>query len=158
MIGVREWLNQHPSVAIGGGGAVACLAIGLIVVQVMAGRHKYPDGPPESYFTVDDGKTFFAASSTNIPPFDYNGQQAVEAYVFQCGGQKFVGFMERYNAAFHDIVVAHGRSPATDKYGLELKRPGDAKWLQPGDLQGQVEMANVRCPNGGTDVPEQVEP
>src|SRR5580658_3503052 len=94
MMGAREWLNQHPNVAIGGGGVIVILAIGMIVMQVMAGRHRYPDGPPQSYFTDDDGKTFFAAPSTNVPPFDHDGQQAVSAYVFHCGGQKLVGFME----------------------------------------------------------------
>jgi len=158
MIGVREWLNQHPSVAIGGGGVIVALAIGFIVVQVMAGRHKYPEGPPDSYFTDDDGKTFFAASSTNIPPFDHNGQQAVSAYVFQCDGQKFVGYMERFTPQFHDFVVAHGRTPEANRFGRELKRPGDAKWLQSGDLEKEGELEDIHCPNGGTDTPEAVEP
>jgi hypothetical protein len=158
MIGAREWLNEHPKVAIGGGVVIAVLAIGLIVVQVMAGRHKYPDGPPESYFTDDDGKTFFAATSTNVPPFDHNGRQAVNAYVFQCDGQKFVGYMERFTPQFHDFVVAHGRTAEANRYGRELKRPGDAKWLQSGDLQKEVELEDIHCPNGGTDVPEAVEP
>jgi len=158
MIGAREWLNQHPKTAMGGGCVIAVMAVGFIVVQVMAGRHKYPAGPPESYFTVDDGKTFFAASSDNIPPFDYNGQQAVSAYVFQCGGQKFVGYMERFTPKFHDFVVAHGRTPEANKYGRELKRPGDAKWLQSGDLQKEGTLEDVHCPNGGSDIPEAVEP
>ena len=158
MIGAREWLNQHPNVAIGGGGVIVILAIGLIVMQVLAGRHKYPSDAPESYFTVDDGKTFFAASSVNIPPFDYKGQQAVSAYVFQCGGQKFVGYMERFAPKFHDFVVAHGLTPEANAYGRELKRPGDAKWCASGDLQKEAEIEDVHCPNGGTDVPEVVEP
>lgn len=158
MIGAREWLNQHPYVAIGGGGVIVAMAIGLIVVQVMATRHTYPAAAPDSYFTVDDGKTFFAASSTNVPPFDYNGQQAVSAYVFQCGGQKFVGYMERFNTKFHDFVVAHGRTPEANKYGRELKRPGDAKWLQSGDLEKEGELEDIHCPSGSTDVPEAIEP
>jgi hypothetical protein len=158
MMGAREWLNEHPSVAIAGGGGIVVLAIGLIVMQVLASRHHYPDGPPQSYFTVDDGKTFFAASSTNVPPFDHNGQQAVAAYVFECGGQKFVGYMERFTPKYHDYVVANGRTPEANRYGRELKRPGDTKWLQSGDLQKEGELEDIRCPNGGTDIPVAVEP
>ncbi len=59
MMGAREWLNQHPKVAIGGGITIAVLAIALVVVQVRASRHRYPAAVPNLYFTADDGKTFF---------------------------------------------------------------------------------------------------
>jgi len=158
MMGAREWLNQHPNVAIGGGITVVLVAIVCIVVEVRAGRHRYPAGPPDSYFTVDDGKTFFVASSGNIPPFDYEGQQAVRAYVFRCGSQKFVGFMERFVPKYHDIVVAQGITPEAMRYGRELKRPGDAKWLLSGDLRAETKLTDVPCPNGSTDIPEAIEP
>lgn len=158
MMGAREWLNQHPNVAIGSGCAIVLLAIVLIVAEVRAGRHRYPSAAPDFYFTVDDGKTFFAASSDNIPPFDYDGQQAVLADVFQCGGKRFVGYMERFTPKYHDAVVAHGLTPEAMRFGRELKKPGDAKWIPSGDLRAETKFTEVRCPDGGPGIPEAVEP
>jgi hypothetical protein len=158
MMGAREWLNQHPNVAIGGGIGVVLLAVVLIVVEIRAGRHRYPAAAPNLYFTADDGKTFFVASVENVAPFDYDGQQAVRAYVYKCGSQKFVGYMERYNAKYHDLVVAKGSTPEAERYGREIKKPGDAKWLPCTDLQTEAKLTEVHCPDGGTDVPEAIDP
>jgi hypothetical protein len=158
MMGAREWLNEHPKVTAGGGIVIVGLAIAFIVIQVLASRHRYPSGPLPAYFTDDDGKTFFVDGSDNVPPFDHKGQQAVTAYVFQCGDRKFVGYMERFTPKFHDYVVTHGRTAEANKYGRELKRPGDAKWLQSGNIQQEMQLANVPCPNGGTDTPDPVYP
>src|SRR2546423_7266214 len=133
-MGIREWINQHRGVATGMVSAVVLLAVGLIVVQVMASRKKYPSESPDSYFSVDDGKTFFVASSDNIPPFDYKGQQAVHAYVFQSNGKKFVGYLERYTSDARSAILAGKRSPQIERFGRELKKPGDKEWVKSGDL------------------------
>jgi hypothetical protein len=158
MIGMREWINQHPKAALWAGIVVVGIAIGAVVAEVMAGRRHYPSGAPNDYFTIDDGKTFFVASSDNVAPFDYNGQQAVHANVFSCGGQVFVGYLDRYNAKYHDQVAAHGFSPEANQYGLEYKRPGDTKWVPANDLRAVVDLTSVRCPNGGIDEPQAVGP
>lgn len=66
--------------------------------------------------------------------------------------------MERYNAKFHDLVVARGSTPESERYGREIKRPGDPKWLSCLNMQMEMKMADVHCPNGGPDVPEAVDP
>ncbi len=98
---------------------------------------------------MDDGKTFFAASSDNIPPFDYDGQQAVLADVFQCDGKKFVGYMERFTPKYHDEVVAHGLTPDAMRFGRELKKPGDAKWIHPSDLRSKRRSPTSTALTGG---------
>jgi hypothetical protein len=158
MMGAREWLSGHPKAAIAIGCAMVVLTAGVVVAELRAQHHRYPSGPPESYFTVDDGKSFFAASSDNIPPFDYDGQQAVRAYVFQCGGHRFVGYMERFSTKYHDQVVAHGLSPEAMRFGRELKKPGDAKWVPSGDLRFEAAFTDIHCPDGSSDVPQAVEP
>jgi len=158
MIGAREWMNNHPKVAIGIGAGVVVLAISLIVGQVLASRHRYPSGPPTDYFTVDDGKTYFAAGEDNIPPFDYGGQQAVRAHVFQCSGKTFVGYLERFTPKFHDAVVANGITPGALRYGREIKKPGEAQWHAVTDVPTEVKLTTVQCPNGGTDAPEEIGP
>jgi hypothetical protein len=158
MTGAREWMNQHPKVAIGVGCGVVVLAIGLIVAQVMAGKHRYPSGPPSDYFSADDGKTYFTAGDDNVPPFDHGGQQAVRAYVFQCGSEPFVGYLERFTPAYHDAVVAHGISAEALRYGREIKKPGEDKWHAVTDMATENKLTEVHCPNGGTDTPQPIEP
>jgi hypothetical protein len=158
MMGAREWMDSHPRLTIAGGCGIVVLAIGLIVAQVLAGKHRYPSGPPDNYYTDDDGKTFFAASSANVPPFDHNGQQAVRAYVFKCGGQQFVGYLERFTPRYHDAVVAHGETPESVRFGREIKNPGEAKWHAVTDLATENKLTDVHCPSGGADIPEAVEP
>ena len=157
-MGIGEWANKHPKVTFSVVGVCVVIAITAIVVEVMAGRRDYPTKLPDSYFTADDGQTFFVASSSNIPPFDYKGQQAVHAYVFDCSGKRFVGYMDRYNADVQKMLVA-GKplTPEMTRFGREMKKPGSPVWVKTGDLATEVKIENVTCPDGqGT--PEAVEP
>jgi hypothetical protein len=157
-MGIREWSENHPRVTYGVVGACVVVAITTIVVNVMAGRHAYPTKPPDSYFTIDDGKTFFVAGSDNYPPFDYKGQQAVHAYVFECSGKRFVGYMERYIPGVKQTLAA-GKPLTAEmvRFGREMKKPGDTVWVKTGDLATEATVTNVTCPDGqGT--PEAVEP
>jgi hypothetical protein len=107
---------------------------------------------------VDDGNTFFAAGSENIPPFDYKGQQAIHAYVFQCNGQRFVGYLERYTPEARQKMIAQKHSSfELETYGRELKRPGEKSWTKASDAAAVAKLTDVKCPDGkGT--PEPVEP
>jgi hypothetical protein len=154
---VRRWLNENPKVTIGVVAAIAVIGTGSIVMQVLASRRGFPTKLPDSYFTVDDGKTFFVANSENIPPFDYKGQQAVHAYVFLCDGKKFVGYLERYTPESRAAILAGKRSLQIERFGRELKRPGSGQWAKSGDLLVERKLEDIPCPDGhGT--PELVEP
>jgi hypothetical protein len=157
VMGVREWLDQHRQAATGIGVGIVVIAIASVVWQVMAQRKTYPTALPDSYFTADDGKTFFVANSENIPPFDYKGQQAVHAYVFECDSKRFVGYMDRYLPEARLAVLAGKRTPAIERFGREMKKPGDPTWTKAGDLAVEAKITDVKCPDGhGT--PEEIEP
>src|SRR5438270_819832 len=104
-MGLRDRINQNPRITTTVIGLVVAGIVAVIVVQVLANRRGPVTKMPDSFFTVDDGKTWFAASTSNVPPFDYNGKQAVRAYVFQCNGKKFVGFIERFTPEAHKLMV-----------------------------------------------------
>jgi hypothetical protein len=116
------------------------------------------DKLPDSYYSNDDGKTFFAAASENVPPFDRDGKPAVQAYVFQCCGKKFVGFLDRYNAEAHKLKVSGKATRETEMYGHELKKPGSSTWVKGHDLAVAGKVMDVQCPHGKGATPEQVEP
>jgi hypothetical protein len=157
-MGIREWSEKHPKALISLVSACIGLTIVTVVVQVLAGRRTITTQVPDGYFTVDDGKTFFVASGSNIPPFDYQGQQAVSAYVFECAGKRFVGYVERYTPEAHREMVENRATPATQMYGRELKKPGENNWIKSGDLRAVAQLTDIRCPDGGNGVPEPVEP
>lgn len=156
-MGLREWMDRHRGATMTIIGVVVLIAVGAIVAQVLANRKTYPSGMPDSYFTCDDGKSFFAASSENIPPFDYKGQQAVHAYVFDCNGKRFVGYMERYTPEARKSILAGKRTPEVERFGRELKKPGGAAWVKSGDLMVESKISDVHCPDG-KGVPVAVEP
>jgi hypothetical protein len=150
-MGIRDWTNRNPRTVSGVVGAVVVVALASIVVQVMATRHRAPTSSPSIYYSDDDGKTFFAASSDLVPPFDHDGQPAVRAYVFSCSsGKSFVGYLERYTPAAHDAIAAGHRTADVERFGRELKRPGDATWVKSGNLAIENKITNITCPDGGT--------
>jgi hypothetical protein len=156
-MGIRQWLNERPGIASG----VAVLAVAVtvvgIILEIRASRPRFPTGSPSYYFTVDDGQTYFAASSDNFPPFDYNGQEAVGAYVFECNGKRFVGYLERYTPEAHALMVAGKGTAETRRFGRELKRPGDKVWVKSGNLDTEAKITNVVSPDG-QGVPELLMP
>jgi hypothetical protein len=153
-----DWCNEHRRIA--GSVAVVCVvaAIGSVVWQVMGNRHVLMTKMPDQYFSVDDGKNFFVAGGDNVPPFDYRGKTAVHAYVFECGGKKFVGYLERFTAEARKAMMENKATPATQIYGRQLKKPGGASWVNSGDFKAAAMVADVHCPDGAPSDPVPVEP
>jgi hypothetical protein len=157
-MGARQWLNEHRGVTTGAVAAAVALTVGLIVMQVLASRRTITTKLPDAYFTFDDGKTFFTANTTNIPPFDYQGKPAVRAYVFQCPGHEpFVGYVERYIPEARKALLENRATPGTQIKGRELKKPGDSKWARSDDFAGVAKATDISCPDG-KGMPDPIEP
>ena len=148
-MGIREWTYKHPKASGWIIGSFVVVCTGVIVAEAMGNRKKYPSNSPDAYFTTDDGKSYFVASTDNFPPFDHGGHQAVRAYVFDCGGKRFVGFLERYNGAIKkDLDSGKQLTTGMIRFGRELKRPSDTSWTPSGDLATETKIENVPCPDG----------
>jgi hypothetical protein len=122
---------------------IAALAIGVWQIMSIVGHGG--TGAVDAFFSIDDGKTFFAAPSENLPPFPSGGGTAVAARVFTIDGGKtqFVGYLERYTEAgkvrareLMALAAAGKKSPGIDDVlnaNTEIKRPGDAQWTKSND-------------------------
>ena len=156
---VREWLNKHPRLAGGMAGGCLMAVVGVVAAEMMSSRHEIRTASPDHYYSIDDGKTFFSASGSNIAPFPYKDGTAVRAFVYQCGGHPFVGYLERYTPEARKLELS-GKplSPEVEWYGRELKKPGDGTWVSSKDHQSAMKITAVQCPSGGTDTPVRVEP
>ena len=157
-MGFRETLEKKKPIAIG----LASLVIvaSAIAIFVQAGGMG-PEGQGDAYFTVDDGKTFFEEDGEKRTPFDYKGQQAVRAHVFECGGKRIVGYMSRYSQdAIKTLDEASearkaGKAPPNigklsqvAVTGMEYKKPGTDKWVSAADTAAVNVIRIFRCPDG----------
>jgi hypothetical protein len=167
-VSLREKLNERPSIVTGATLAIIVIAMGLIIWQVIRGNNLPPG---KSYFTTDDGMSFFELTNDNVPPFKHEGKTAVRAYVFSCDGGKtrFVGFLERFTPDAKKTIEAALKHPNEDtidgqgaiQTGAQVKLPrtgnDDSKWILRDSPEGQALMDSVKCEHE-TDVLEPIEP
>ncbi len=156
---VREALNA-PKKSIGIGIGIAFLALAVaILVYTQLPQHKIKGD--KTFFTTDDGKTWFMDSVYSTPPFDENGATAVRAiiYSYDQGNQTYCAYLMRYTDSAKkrlDDAIAdagrQGKSPGTvalfsdrdlNSNGVEVKLPGPGnKWaLQ--DSQDGAQIMNT---------------
>ena len=160
--------NQNPD-----GNSKTKLVLGIVILLAAAimlylffprGQAGIADpSKARAYYSVDDGATYFADAEEKLAPFDHDGKEAVRAYVYQCDGKPFVAYLERYNkdglAAEAAKTASPGGRPDARQMsflmakGRDVKRPGDAKWINKGAKEA-ADVIRPRCPSGdGTPVP-----
>ena len=157
-MGIRETLNKNQALTTGATIGIIVLAIIIIVWQMM------PEKPPrlltKSYYTDDDGRTWFEDSADKLVPFDHGGKEAVRAHLFKCGenGEKFVGYLEKLDPRakarldeFNSNPNNRGRvmpGQAEMEEGARLvKRPGDKNWmLDTNPNAGR--LTTIKCKDG----------
>lgn len=157
---LRDWVNKNPAVMVIIAAVIVVLVGVLAYLQFRGGTVELQQAD-KLFFTTDDGATFFTEDAKKEPPFDHNGKQAVRAHVFEAGGKKFVGYMERFTAdalkARQNIAAGQG-GPADITFAnqKEFKRPGDKNWsrIQPG-LTG---ASKIKLPTGVTGEVKSVAP
>lgn len=138
------------------------------LIQIQSTKPPYPVEPTSKpnapaqqntepyYYSADDGRTWFAASTDQIPPCEINGRMAVFAFVFaplNNPDAPFLGYLMQYDKAAKDVlqrVAAEGRPPTAEevqvvRQGTLVKRPGDPKWVPRPEAAG---ITNVRTSDG----------
>lgn len=158
-MGIREKLSQSKVLGIG----AAVLMVGVAVYIGYSNTKDMRPPGPALWYSVDDGKTWFADTAARVPPFKTaEGKEAVRAHVFTCGGGKttFVGYLERMNPASRAEIEkyrAAGAMPDTPtaqrlfEGGAEVKLPGEAAWRKRADFP--PEGPAVKCPDGSAERP-----
>lgn len=167
---IREALNRNPAVTA----VVAVILIGaaLYMVYVTNRQAAMPKMQTKSFYTVDDGKSFFEEKMGMRAPFMRDGKEAVKAHVYTCDGgdTQFVAYLEKYNDDFIRKFSApttqpaggggFGPAPGTgpeEVFARMVKKPGEPEWRQWASMEGQ-EAVKVVCPNGNPDSAEEMLP
>jgi len=153
-VGIRETLNQNPAITTGATIGIIVLTLVLVLYLSMGG------GPSvggqvsaKAFFTIDDGKNYFVDDAAKIPPFDYQGKQAVRAYVFSCNGTKKVEYLQRYTPEAKKKLEAATANKGRPDFGImdqvqftgvEVKKPGDKDWVKQNDERA-VKVMQPQC-------------
>lgn len=168
-MGLRAKLNDNPRLAIAVCGGCVLLALALYIVPRLAGPTQARDtGDDKAFFSVDDGKTWFADDASKLPPFDHDGKPAYRVRVYHCPhGKDFVGHLERYaDADLKRLAELKGQKKTNTmdyiklEMDVEVKRPGSAGWTKPAALSPPIAnlIRSPNCPEGATRGVTRVEP
>jgi hypothetical protein len=162
-MGIRETLKEKPSVGI------AIAAIFVLLTAVITVARFWPTKTADlsqSYYSDDDGQTWFADSAFRVPPFDHNGKTAFGAQIFSYadGKKQFCAYLVQYTpdakkkmeAALAD-AARKGEAPGSitlyqdrtfTKNGLRVKKPGAGNsWMSYGDPKAN-EVFTIKSPDG----------
>src|SRR5690348_348924 len=141
--------------------SVLVLVAIIVVVWTLSGpsRPSLPSGKAKVFYSVDDGKTYFADDAEQLPGFDHGGKPAYKAQVYQCGdnGKPFVAYLVKVEDGARksaEAARAQGRGPkevAEIWQGkIEVKKPGEGKWVPTGWRTPGEKIMQVTCPDSKT--------
>lgn len=141
---VRESLRQSQTIGVGAAIALFIAGVGVLAYDLWPTNHV----PKETttYYSDDDGKTYFEDSIYKFPPFDHNGKTAYRAVVYSSDQGKFVGYLYRLKpSAQKKLQDAYAKAGGNQQAlvgvdqlmgsdqirfaGTQLKRPGDTDWV-----------------------------
>jgi hypothetical protein len=144
-VGIRETLNQKPAVTTAATAIIIVVMLGVIIYQSLD-RGGVPTPATRAWYTLDDGKTWFADDSNRPTPFDYKGTPAYRVIVFTCdgGATTFAGYLVRVTDQQGDQVQVPSSSV------VEIKPPltGQAGWIRRDDPRS-VTLLEPRCQGSG---------
>jgi hypothetical protein len=149
----------------------ATLVVVFVVVAGALGFIYLRQRPPastlssKSYYSEDEGKTWYVDDAKNIPPYEHNGKQAVRVYLYRCNGKVFVGHLEKFEPDAKEMIelkLKAGVPPLEAQIrtiGIDVKRPGEETWFHAdtGDMHETMALRDIidipRCPDGGKEIP-----
>jgi hypothetical protein len=140
---IRETINRHQKVSTV---VVICVVLAGLVAIGMEIRSGNGEPPSKNFFTIDDGKTWFADSSNKLPPFDHDGGKAVRCYVFEGKNGKFAGLLEKYSDSTLKQLVSEAKRPTS--IPVLVKKPGEKSWSNVGPDQEAMILMHISGPDG----------
>lgn len=136
---------RRPGVKAAVGVAILLLALGgWSLFGRSPAEMSSPPNPDRAWYTIDDGKTWFADAADKITPFEKDGKQACRVYLHSFDGGKttVATKLERFTdkaakaltsirAAIlksHEPVIEDREAEWHTPACVEIKRPGETLW------------------------------
>lgn len=160
-MGLRETMNRNRRLTIAATVAAIILVAGWILWQngTLASISPSDDGAGKTFFTDDDGATWFVDSAGKVPPFNHNGKEAVACFVYKNGdkGKPWVSSLLRYTPEGKKSREARvsakweggPRMIEPLLSGVEVKKPGTGNtgWVKLDDPRAPA-IQEPRSPDG----------
>jgi hypothetical protein len=150
-MGIAESLNKNKIWSIGVALVMVVVAGVLLAVELKPAKQF---SQKETYFSDDDGASWYIDDINNIPPYNHNGKEGVRAiiYNYDNGSKEFCGYLMRFGPAVKrriDAAVANAAvqsPPATAAqiaYGIDFAQQAEVK--SPGSKSDWVPMTDPRA-------------
>src|SRR5690349_15140739 len=92
---MRELINRYPKLATVAILIAVCSSAALAYVMTTRSSENI-ESLSLSYYTTDEGKTWFTDEIDKPIPFDHDGKPAYRAMIFKCGqSAPFCGYLQR---------------------------------------------------------------
>jgi hypothetical protein len=161
-VGIREAIERNRGATIG----VVVLMLVAAAFFVFYNDSSDAESPlTRSFYTIDEGKTWFVDTAERIPPFDHEGQTAYRVRLFTTDGGRtqFAGYVERFTPEARRRIEAAQRGGEGEPKGrpilsiidellisgTEVKKPGpNHPWVRRDDPRAGREVLDVKGPNG----------
>lgn len=163
-MGIRESLNRNPRITLG----LAVAAIVVAGVTIVTASRKgdsalSAERPASEYYTVDGGKTYFAAPANQVVPFVHEGKKAVRAQVIRCGNEApRVQYLQRFSpetikllemTAKERVLGWEAEIERLKRDGTQFAEPGSNEWLGIDSPKLRVLLEQTtKCPDGSEPV------
>lgn len=159
---IRQVLQEKKGLGLALGGSLVAVAM---VVLVVTQKPPAQANLNMAFFSVDDGKTWFAADAYKVAPFTHEGKEAVQAtvYSYAGGSRKFCGFLTKFTPEGkkrleeeYARAKSEGKPPGSvallrDRTFMQsstlVKAPGGKEWLSINDPKAES-ILSVRSPDG----------
>jgi hypothetical protein len=160
-MGVRESFRRNPAILVGIFAICVALMLGIWFVRAKEERGEPASGLQKSWYTTDDGRTWFAGPGNKVVPFEHQGKTAYRCYVWTCDGgkTKFVSHLERLNPT---VRSRYGPQEQVEPWKLipgaeQVKRPdtGGAGWVDAAS-PGAAAITKPICVAGKDEIPSPV--
>ena len=145
-MGIRETLNKNSALTTGGTIAIILLALAVVAWEMKPKTVKIVNG---YFFSTDDGQTWYVDEMTNNPPYQHDGQEAVLAHIYDCGGKDFCLFLEKLTPDMKATMEDPNHGDVNIDAGSLVKKPGDKDWVGKTTKDGRAIM-QLKCPDGTT--------
>src|SRR5262245_47469167 len=134
---LRKFINRHPLIIALTSTIVVGAMVVFALIQLRQAAQQVKASEPQDWYTIDDGKSWFADRARSVVPFQQDGKPAYPCFVWTCDGGKtlFVTHLERIKPsamkyyAGKELMMPYDRIPASE----EIKAPltGDSGWIDP---------------------------
>jgi hypothetical protein len=160
-MGIREEINKRSGLST----VISAIFVGvaIIVLLIQFWPSPAPKVPSHMFYTVDDGKTWFADDVKRTSPFMKDGKTVYRCFVYSCDkcGTTFVAYLTRQSTAGNAPTADAGDDlpPLPALPAWEVKKPGSQEWVKTSDDIARIrDIQQPKCPNGCTAEYSQVEP